>query len=190
MNLPDFLVDRPPVEAQNLVEATAITVLTAFVQEELLQTTELEYGYEDLPMVTSLAGVLREEARSWHSRRGVATDFRILQRGFVHAFRVGLDLAAQLHLREGEGLKLSVDLDGVLDGSRQASVRAPLQEVAETLAVQAAEIFVVFQNQTLAIAASAKNPVLLDDFFACGCLWSGLAGVEAGLTRLDAPVAA
>jgi len=49
---------------------------------------------------------------------------------------------------------------------------------------------VVFQNQTLAIAASAKNPVLLDDFFACGCLWAGLAGVEAGLTRLDAPVAA
>lgn len=190
MNLPDFLVDRPPVEAQNLVEATAITVLTAFVQEELLQSTELEYGYEDLPVLTSLARVLREEARAWHVRRGSATDFRVLQRGFVHAFRSGLDLAAQLHLREGEGLVLPASLEGILDGAKQAPVRVPLQELAEPMSLLATDIFVVFQNQTLAIAASAKNELLLDDFFACGCLWAGLAGVEAGLTRLDAPVAA
>lgn len=190
MNLPVFLADRPPVEAQNMVEATAITVLTAFVQEELLQSTELEYGYEDLPLLTSLATLLREEARAWHLRRGTATDFRVLQRGFVHAFRAGLDLAAQLHLREGEGLVLAAGLEGVLDGTRQAPVREPLQEIAEHLSLLAMDIFVVFQNQTLAIAASAKNELLLDDFFACGCLWAGLAGVEAGLTRLDAPVAA
>lgn len=190
MNLPPFLVDRPSLEAQNLVEATAISVLTAFVQGGLLQTTELEYGFEDLPMVSSLAGLLRDEARGWHARRGVATDFRALQRGFVHAFRAGLDLAAQLHLREGEGLVLSADLTGVLDGDRQSAVRSPLQEVAESLAIRAQDVFVEFQNQTLAVAASAKNTLLLDDFYACGCLWSSLAGVEAGLALLDAPVAA
>jgi hypothetical protein len=190
MNLPDFLVDRPPLEAQNLVEATAITVLNAFVQEELFPSTELEYGYEDLPLLTSLATLLRDEARAWHQRRGSATDFRVLQRGFVHAFRAGLDLAAQLHLREGDGLVLPAGLDGVLDGTKRSPVRPPLQEIAEPMSLLATDIFVVFQNQTLAIAASAKNELLLDDFFACGCLWAGLAGVEAGLTRLDAPVAA
>lgn len=190
MELPVFLVGRPVLEAENMLHATSLSVLVPFYESGLITATELEFGFEDLPLLADAAGLVRDAARRWHVRAGVATDFRVLQRGFVHAFRAGLDVAAQIHRHDGEGLAVNGSLDGIFEGKARLGVGVPLTEWAEAATTTAEDVFVTFQNQSLAIAASSKNQELLDDFYACGCLWSALAGVEAGLTRLDAPAAA
>lgn len=190
MKLPGFLLDRPPLEAENTLETTAITVLSAFEEAGLILTSELEYGFEDLPMLATLAGLLRDQSALWHAAKGVATDFRALQKGFVHAFRSGIDVATQLHRRDGEGLRLAAVATGVFDGTTRTKVGVPLSEFAISAGRMAEDVFVTFQNQSLAIAASTKNDVLLGDFYACGCLWAALAGVEAGLTELEPTLAA
>lgn len=190
MKMPGFLLDRPPLEAENTLGTTAITVLGAFEASGLIPTSELEYGFEDLPMLATLAGLLRDQSASWHTSRGVATDFRALQKGFVHAFRCGIDLATQLHRREGDGLRLEGISSDVFDGARRTKVGAPLTEFAVSAGRTAEDVFVSFQDQSLATAASTKNEVLLGDFYACGCLWAALAGVEAGLTELEPTLAA
>lgn len=190
MKLPGFLHDRPRREAENTLETTAVAVLGAFEEAGLILTSELEYGFEDLPMLATLAGLLRDQSALWHTSRGVATDFRALQKGFVHAFRCGIDLATQLHRRDGDGLRLEGIATDVFDGARRTKVGAPLTEFAVSAGKTAEDVFVSFQNRSLAIAASTRNEVLLGDFYACGCLWAALAGVEAGLTELEPTLAA
>jgi hypothetical protein len=190
VKLPGFLLDRPPVEAENALETTAITVLGAFEESGLIPTSELEYGFEDLPLLATLAGMLRDQSALWHAAKGVATDFRTLQKGFVHAFRSGIEVAIQLRRREGDGLRLEGNVAGVFDGSNRTKVGIPLTEFAIRAGKTAEDVFVTFQNQSLAIAASTKNEALLGDFYACGCLWAALAGVEAGLTELEPTLAA
>lgn len=190
VKLPGFLLDRPALEAENTLETTAITVLGAFEDAGLILTSELEHGFEDLPLLATLAGLLRDQAFTWHASRGVATDFRALQKGFVHAFRCGIDLATQLHRRDGDGLRLEGISTEIFDGAHRAKVGPPLTEFAVIAGKTAEDVFVTFQNQSLAIAASTKNEILLGDFYACGCLWAALAGVEAGLTELEPTLAA
>ena len=190
MNLPAFLSNRPSVEAENAVGSTSVIVLGAFEEAGVILSTELEYGFEDLPLLATLAGLLRDEVLAWHRRRSIPTDFRVLQRGFVQAFLAGLDVSAQLHRQLGEGIKLDADLSGVLDGTRSISVREPLTESVDEFSALAETAFVDFQNKILAVAASTKNELLLGDLYACGCLWAALAGVEAGLTEFDPPAAA
>ena len=185
MKLPGFLLDRPLLEAENTLESTAITVLGAFEESGLIQTSELEYGFEDMPMLATLAGLLRDQSSLWHAAKGVATDFRALQKGFVHAFRCGIDVATQLHRRESDGLRLEGNVSLVFDGANRTKVGAPLTEFAISAGKIAEDVFVTFQNRSLAIAASTKNETLLGDFYACGCLWAALAGVESGLTELE-----
>lgn len=190
MNLPAFLQNRPLQEAENAIGSTSVVVLGAYEEAGAILSTELEYGFEDLPLLATLSGLLRDEMQSWHVRRGTQTDFRILQRGFVQAFMAGLDVSIQLHRQLGEGVKLDSDLSGILDGARTIPVREPLTEAVEEFTAMAEAAFVDFQNKLLAVAASTKNELLLGDLYACGCLWSALAGVEAGLTELDPPGAA
>jgi len=190
MSLPSFLADRPALEAANVLESVCVTVLPAFADEGLILSTELEYGWEDLPLVVDLSTLLAQEVLAWHERRKLSTDFRVVQRGFVHAFLCGLDLASQLHRHDGVGLTLDGSLVGILDGQRTHALEGPLQTAAEGLSTQVADVFVVFQDRCLATAASVRNPILLHDFLACGCLWAALAGVEAGLVALEAPAMA
>ena len=184
MNLPGFLIERPDTESHNVLHATSMTVLGAFADQGLIQSTELEYGFEDLPLLASLSGILRDAARNWHQRSGTATDFRVLQRGFVHAYLAGLGVAIQLTGESGKEITTDSDLRGILDGGRVLAVGSPLSEWALESTPEVQNVFVSFQDQSLAIAASTKNQTLLGDFFACGCLWASLAGVETGLTRL------
>lgn len=190
MSLPSFLSDRPALEAGNVLESVCVTVLTAFADEGVIFSTELEYGWEDLPVVSDLSALLARETLAWHRSRGQATDFRVVQRAFVHAFLCGLDLAVQLHRREGEGLSLEPSFAGILDGDRTHRLDASLQQVTEGLRTRVEEVFVVFQDRSLATAASVRNETLLHDFLACGYLWASLAGVEAGLVALEAPAVA
>lgn len=190
MPLPAFLTDRPALEAANVLESVCVTVLTAFADEGVIFSTELEYGWEDLSVVSDYSTLLAQETLAWHRSRSLSTDFRVVQRAFVHAFLVGLDLAAQLHRRDGEGLSLETSFAGILDGSRLHLPDASLQPVADGLRSKAEDVFVVFQDRSLATAASVRNEVLLHDFLACGYLWACLAGVEAGLVALEAPALA
>lgn len=177
------------MEAENVLETTCLTVLTAFEQAGLIQTTELEYGFEDLPMFATLSGLLRDESALWHGSRGSATDFRALQKGFVHAFRSGIDVSTQLFRRDGNGLRIDGNLSGVFDGNHKTRVGAPLTEFAISSGKIAEDVFVTFQDQSLATAARTQNQLLLGDFYACGCMWAALAGVEAGLTVLEPSLA-
>lgn len=190
MLIPSFLANRPLEEAENAVSSTCLVVLGAFLESGAITTSELEYGYEDLPLLATFAGLMRDEVSAWHRTRQTGTDFRILQTGFVECVRIGLDVAAQIDLRLGEAIRVDADLSGLLEGKRTIAVRSPLGEAAEGISAKARDAFVDFQNKQLAIAAGTKNPLLADDLFACGCMWAALAGVEAGLTLLDPPMAA
>ncbi len=190
MPLPSFLSDRPALEAANALESICVTVLSAFADEGVILSTELEYGWEDLSVVADFSALLAQETLAWHRTRGLPTDFRVVQRAFVHAFLCGLDLAVQLHRRDGEGLILEASFAGILDGNHLHRPDISLQPVADELRSKAEDVFVVFQDRALATAASVRNEILLHDFLACGYLWAGLAGVEAGLVALEAPAMA
>lgn len=190
MPIPSFLANRPLEEAENAVNSTCVIVLGAFLESGAITTTELEYGFEDLPMLATVAGLMRDEVAAWHRTRGTGMDFRILQKGFVECVRIGLDVAAQIEQRIGEALRVDADLSGLLEDSRTVSVRPPLDTVVQGISAKARDVFVDFQNKQLAIAAGTKNELLANDIFACGCMWAALAGVEAGLTLLDPPMAA
>lgn len=190
MPIPSFLANRPAVEAENVVGSTCVVVLGAFLDSGAITTTELEYGHEDLPMLATFAGLMRDEVAAWHRTHGTGTDFRVLQKGFVECVWIGLDVAAQMEQRIGEALRVDADLSGLLDDSRTVPVRPPLDAVVEAISAKARDVFVDFQNKQLAIAAGTKNELLANDIFACGCMWAALAGVEAGLTVLDPPMAA
>lgn len=190
MPIPSFLANRPVVEAENVVGSTCVVVLGAFLDSGAITTTELEYGHEDLPMLATFAGLMRDEVAAWHRTRAAGTDFRIMQKGFVECVRIGMDVAAQIEQRIGEALRVDADLSGLLDDSRTVAVRPPLDAVVEGISAKARDVFVDFQNKQLAIAAGTKNELLANDIFACGCMWAALAGVEAGLTLLDPPMAA
>lgn len=185
MILPTLLDGFAPAQGEDLLHSTSLAVLGAFVQEGILEDCDLEYGFDDLPVLDELAVSLRGGAAAWKEAKGI--DAAALQRGFVHACLCGMDLAAQLLLREGDGLRLDASLAGVFDGRTRRSVRAPLREVATETVKKAEDAFVVFQDQILKAVASTRDEAMLLDFWAAGCLWAALAGVEAGLVRASAP---
>lgn len=185
MNLPTLLDGFATAAGEDLLHSTSLAVLGAFVQETVLETMELEYGYEDLALLDELAVVLRGGIRAWKEERTM--DATVMQRGFVHAFLAGMDVAAQLHLREGEGLQLDSSLVGIFDGRTRKRVRVPLQGAAQELLPHVENAFVVFQDQVLKPVSSTRDEAMLLDFWAVGCLWASLGGVEAGLARV--PVA-
>lgn len=184
MNLPSFLLDRPSLEAENMLNATFLTVVVPFHEAGLIPDTELQYGFEDLPILAEVAVLLREGARRWHTVEGKATDFRVLQRGFVQAFRSGLHIAIQLHRREGSRMTASSSLAGLFEGRSEWAVGSPLTDWAKDHASIIEDVFTTFQDQTLAAVGSTRNETLFDDFYACGCLWAALAGGEAGLAQM------
>jgi len=185
MERPAFLAHLAEENAIELLQATAVVVLPACVEEGLILVSELEYGYEDLPIVSDLAAQLRAAFRGWHLIRGDKTDFRVAQKVFTNAFVAGLQIASQIHGPEGDGLRL--DMGTLLDvgSSRTAQPPADLVQWAASRIDSVAAAFVTVQDKQLAIAASTRSEDLLDDFLACACLWASLAGVEAGLEQLQ-----
>lgn len=184
MKLPTLLEGFAPAAGEDLLHSTSLAVLGGFQQEGVLQDMELEYGYEDLPLLDELVVVMHGGATAWKEAKTI--DAAALQRGFVHAFLSGLDVAAQLHLREGSGLHLDASLVGVFDGRSRKRVRAPLHAVAVELVPAAENAFVTFQDQILKAVASTRDEGMLLHFWAAGCLWAALSGVEAGLARVPA----
>ena len=185
MERPSFLAHLSEERAVDLLQATAVVVLPACVDEGLILTSELEYGYEDLPIVSDLAAQLRAAFRAWHIARGTKPDFRIAQKAFTNAFVAGLQLAAQIHDPVGEGMRLDLETLLNLGGTRVPVPPSALAAWAVGKSDSVAAAFVTVQDKQLAIAASTKSDELLDDFVACACLWASLAGVEAGLERLQ-----
>jgi len=184
MNLPKILDGRPAV-AVDILHSTSLTVLGALQGEGLVAGTELAYGYEDLPHLDELAGLLRDAARFWHGELKIATDFAVLSRGFVHAFLCGLETAGQIHRQDGDGLRLPVSLAGIFDGKRRLEVSAPLAQAAVEAVAKLENAFVSVQNQLLVPIASSRNQEMLYDTFACTCLWAALAGTDSGADRLE-----
>jgi hypothetical protein len=146
---------------------------------------ELQYGYEDLPLMDDLAALLAGAARFWHQELKIGIDIAVLKRGFVHAFLMGLETASQIHRADGPGIQLDTSLVGIFDGKRLATVSAPLTEYAQEVVPRLENIFAIFQEQVLAAAASTRDQDLFYDFYACACLWTALAGVDSGLTKLE-----
>lgn len=184
MNLPKILDGRPAV-AVDILHSTSLTVLGALQGEGLVDGTELTYGYEDLPHLDELAGLLRDTARFWHGEHKIATDFAVLQRGFVHAFLCGLETACQIHRQDGDGLRLPTSLAGIFDGKRRFEVAAPLSQAAVEAFAKLENAFVGVQNQLLVPIASSRNQEMLYDAYACTCLWAALAGADSGSARLE-----
>jgi len=185
MRLPAILEEFSPEKGEDLLHSVSLAVLGAFQQEHLIEQMELEYGYEDLPLLDELAGTIRRAMTTRIAAKGV--DAASLQRGFVHAFLAGMDIAAQLHRREGDGLHLDASLEGVFDGRRLCEVGKPLGPSALESVPAVEDAFVTFQDQVLKAVASTRNDRMLIDFWATGCLWAALAGVEAGLLRVPEP---
>jgi len=185
VNLPKIFAERPTDVGTDVLSSSSFAVLGAFVAEGLIAGTELVYGYEDLPNYDELAGLLSEAVRFWHQEFQLATDFAVLQRGFVHAYLLGLDGAVQIHKQEGDGLRIPTSLAGILDGKRRAEVRAPLEALAKDSMEKIENVFVLYQDQILSPVASTRNQAMLYDFYAGGCLWAALAGVDAGLAALE-----
>jgi hypothetical protein len=185
MERPPFLAHLSEENAVEILKATAIVVLPACVDEGLILASELEYGYEDLPIVSELAAQLRIAFRGWHIAGGGKTDFRVAQKAFSNAFVAGLQVASQIHVPDGDGLRLDLGALMNLGGSRLPEAPSDLSDWAKSKAESLAAAFVTVQDKQLAIAASTKSEELLDDFLACACLWASLAGVEAGLERLQ-----
>jgi len=186
MERPSFLAHLSEERAVDLLQATAVVVLPACVDEGLILTSELEYGYEDLPIVSDLAEQFRTAFRGWHLTRGDKPDFRVAQRAFSNAFVAGLQIASQIHEPEGDGLHLDLGVLLKVGSTRLAEPPPALAQWAASRIDSVAAAFVTVQDKQLAIAASTKNDDLLDDFLACACLWASLAGVEAGLEHLQA----
>jgi hypothetical protein len=183
MKLPQILEDRPAA-ALDLLQSAALCVLGAMKGEALIESTELAYGFEDLPLLDELADLLRGAVRFWHEELGIATDFAVLQRGFLHAFRMGLETAGQIRRQDGDGLRIGTDLKGILDGRRVAEVSEPLDRVAQESAAKVENAFVIFQDQLLVPIASGRSLDMLYDAYACGCLWAALAGCDRGLSEV------
>ena len=186
MERPPFLAHLEGDVAIEQVKASAVVVLPALVDEGILLLGELEYGYEDLPLASDVASALRHAFRSWHRVRGVKTDFRAAARAFAHGFNAGVGMASQIRERDGEGIRLDLADLASLDGEGMAAVPATLQGWVASLQEPLAAAFVSVQDKQLAIVAGAGKEDMLDDFLACACLWSCLAGVEAGLERMEA----
>jgi hypothetical protein len=185
MNLPKILTGRPAEPALDILQSTSFTILGTLKAEGLILETELGYGYEDLPLMDELAGLIAGAARFWHGELKIATDIQVLSRGFVHAFLMGLETAAQIHRADADGIHLETSLAGIFDGKRRANVSEPLTALALEVVPRLENSFAIFQDQILAAAASTHNPDMLYDFYACGCLWGALAGVDAGLAHLE-----
>lgn len=185
MERPAFLSHLPEENALEVLRATVVVTLPALVDESVVLTSELDYGYEDLPIAGDLAGHLRTATRAWHKKRGSKTDFRILQRAFENAFAAGLVLADQIHTQDGDGLHL--DLAGLTDMESDAPFPAPgfLEDFLESRREGVHSAFTAIQDSQLVAAASTGSEDLLGDFLAATCLWACLAGVEAGLARLE-----
>lgn len=186
MERPSFLGHLDPQTAIEQVQASAVVVLPAFVDEGIILTSELEFGYEDLPLACDVAAELRGAFRSWHRARSAKTDFRTAARAFAHAFHAGVGIARQIREQDGDGVHLDLADIVDLDGDGMVAVPESLSGWIQGLRQPLAGAFVSVQDKQLVAVASTKNDELLDDFFACACLWSCLAGVEAGLEKLDA----
>ena len=185
MNLPFFLETRDPLQAKDVLHATSMAVLGNFLAEGLLLATELEHGYEDLPHLQELAWNTRQAVLAWHVENQKLPDFEVLSRGFVHAVKLGLDTAVQIVAAEGEELRLDGSLEGVLEGHKTGLVGPPLDSWSGQLHDTFRNIFTGFQDQCLVAATMTRDPEVWGDFYACGCLWGALAGVEIGLLKLD-----
>lgn len=183
MNLPKSLEGRPAA-AVDLLHSTSLTVLGTLFDKGILPSTELGYGFEDLPLLDELSGLVRDAARFWHMETKIATDFAVLRRGFVHCFLLGLDCAGQIHRADGEGLRLPTSLSGVFDGRTLATVPAPLDALAKEHLAAVEDLFVDVQDKVLGPIVPTRNQDLLYDAYGCCCLWIALAGCDLGLGSL------
>lgn len=185
MNLPKLL-DGRPATAVDILHSTSLTVLGSLIGEGLIASTELTYGYEDVPLLDEMACLLRDAARFWHGEMKIATDFAVLQRGYVHAFLMGMECASQIHRADGDGLRIPTSLAGVFNGKVRGEVSAPLTQASLTVPAKVENAFVAVQNQFLVPIASARNTDMLYDAYGCACLWAALAGCEHGSALLEA----
>lgn len=185
MERPSFLDHRPPQSAEDILSATGISVLSAFVEEGVLLTSELGYGFEDIPMVADLVGHLRDAVIETHPPAPAPWDFRLLQTAFVQAFALGLDLASQMRDEGDDTLRLDLDAIRLVDSDAPFLVESPLADAFARWHPALENIFVSVQNRTLAAPASTQDRALLLDFHASACLWSCLSGIEAGLCQLE-----
>jgi hypothetical protein len=185
MERPAFLSHLPEETALDVLRATVVATLPALVDENVVLTSELDYGYEDLPIAGELAGHLRAATAAWHTKRGAKTDFRALRRAFENAFSAGLAIGHQIHAQDGDGLRL--DLSALTDLESEAPFPVPesLKEFMESRREAVRSAFAAVQDKQLLAAASTGNQDLLGDFLAATCLWAFLAGVEAGLAQLE-----
>lgn len=179
-----LLSHRSEIQAKDILDASRIVVLSAFVEEGTLLSDELGYGHDDIPLCEDLAAHLRETAMQ-HVWAGTSADFRVFQRAFVASFAAGLDLASQIHLEEGDGLSLDLDSFRLVESSSPFLVESPLAGLFSQQLQPVENAFTSVQNKQLAVVASTKDHALLGDFVACACLWSTLAGIEAGLCHLE-----
>lgn len=184
MNLPKLLEGRPAT-AVDILHSTSLTVLGSLIGEGLIESTELTYGYEDVPPLDELAALIRDAARFWHGEMKIATDFSVLGRGFVHAFLMGMECASQIHRADGDGLRIPTTLAGIFNGKVRGEVSAPLTEASLTVPPKVENAFVAVQDQFLVPIASARNTDMLYDAYGCACLWAALAGCEHGTSLLD-----
>jgi hypothetical protein len=185
MERPAFLSHLPEETALEVLRATVVATLPSLVDENVVLTSELDYGYEDLPIAGDVAAHLRAAVAAWHRKRGAKTDFRVLRRAFESAFSAGLSIGHQIHAQDGDGLRL--DLAALTDLESEAPFPVPesLAELRESSREAVRSAFTSIQDKQLLTAASTGNPDLLGDFLAATCLWACLAGVEAGLARLE-----
>ncbi|MBK8802525.1 MAG: hypothetical protein IPN71_10830 [Fibrobacteres bacterium] len=185
MERPSCLDHRDPKTAEDIVSATAVTILPAFVEEGILLTSELGYGFEDIPLTSEISMHLMEAVIHQHPPAPAPWNFTTLQKAFVVAFALGLDLASQMHADDEDGLRVDLDAVRLMDPDAPFLVESPLAEQFATWHVQVENAFVQFQNRCLATAASTGDRAMALDFLAAGCMWSCLAGIEAGLCHLE-----
>lgn len=185
MERPSYLMHRDPHIAEDIVGATAMAILPAFVEEGILLTSELGYGFEDIPLTSELASHLVDSVREQLPPPPSPVDFTLFQKAFVVAFALGLDLASQMHAEDDEGLRVDLDAVRLIDSDAPFLVESPLADEFAHWREQVKNVFVQFQNKSLAPATSTGDRSMSLDFLAAGCMWSCLCGIEAGLCHLE-----
>ncbi|HNY32059.1 MAG TPA: hypothetical protein PKO15_14335 [Fibrobacteria bacterium] len=184
MERPSCLDHRDPKTANDIVSATAAAILPAFVEEGILLTSELGYGYEDIPLTSELAMHLVETVILQHPPAPAPLDVAVLRKAFMVAFALGLDLASQMH-DDDEGLRLDLEAVRLIDPDAPFLVESPLADQFASWQMQVGNVFARLKDRSLAPAESTGDRSMALDHLAAGCMWSCLAGIEAGLCHLE-----
>jgi len=179
-----FMTARPGNENQQLSTEILGVIINSMVNEHVLKDTELSTILENLPIISKMAGALRDDIYQYHQQKGIQLQLPVIQTFFLFAFAKGAESAFQWHHNKKGKVDLAYYPEEVVERRFAMHVTEEFNEAVNLVLPSVEDVFCDFQDDILTKYGPEQDNTKIADIIACGLLWSACCGMKYGLNYM------